>query len=149
MNPGNEIEIQTMKSKAKVYLSGPIFTLGEIAWAGKIKAEIEERLCERLGVFWPYEISAGSKEEVYRENIRSLDGCDLLVAILDVPQVNDGIAWERGPHVARGRKVLGVRTDLRRAGEFRSSRVNAMIESSCIRVKDSEELLAELERLLR
>ena len=58
-------------------------------------------------------------------------------------------AWVRGHHVAKGRKVLGIRTDLRRAGEFRSSRVNAMIESSCILVKDLEELLAELERLLR
>ncbi len=54
MNPGNEIETQTMKCKAEVYLSGPIFTSGEIAWAGKIKAELEEMLCEVLDVFWPY-----------------------------------------------------------------------------------------------
>ncbi len=138
-----------MKSKARVYLSGPIFTSGEIAWAGKIKAEMEKRLGDRLEIFWPYEISAESKEEVYRENVRSLEGCDLLVAILDGPQVDDGTAWEIGYHVARGRKALGMRTDLRRAGEFSSSRVNAMIEGSCILVKDLEELLAELERLLR
>ena len=53
-----------------------------------------------------------------------------------------------GCHVARGRKVLGIRTDLRRAGGLRSSWVNATIDSSCILVKDLEELFAELERLL-
>jgi nucleoside 2-deoxyribosyltransferase len=70
------------------------------------------------------------------------------VAIEDGHQVDDGTAWERGSHVAKGRKGMGIRTDLRTAGEFRSYRVNARIESSCILVKDLEGLLAEQERLL-
>jgi hypothetical protein len=89
--------------------------------------------------------------EVYQKNIRSLDSrCDLLEDILDGLQVRQ---WHRlrrgGSHVAKGRKGLGVRTDLRRAGEFRSARVNARTESFCILVEDLEELLAEQERLFR
>ena len=72
-----------------------------------------------------------------------------MVAILDGPQVDDGTAWEIGYFFSQGKKILGIRTDFRRAGESEKSRVNLMIECSCVMVAScTEDLYSELERLL-
>ena len=134
--------------KSRVYLSGPIFSLAEIAWASRIKEAIEEKFSDRVEVIWPNEIQAKSKEDVFARNVQSLEYCDILIAILDGTQVDDGTAWEMGYHWARGRKAIGIRTDFRKAGEFWGSKVNAMIEGSCPIVGKLDALLAELERLL-
>jgi len=71
-----------------------------------------------------------------------------MVAILDGPQVDDGTAWEIGRFYHEGKRVLGIRTDIRKAGETELSRVNLMIELSCLSISSNiEELCAELERL--
>jgi nucleoside 2-deoxyribosyltransferase len=99
-----------------IYLSGPLFSRGEIAWGGRVK---------------------------------SLNEADLMVALLDGPQVDDGTAWEVGYFFSQGKKILGIKTDFRRAGETDASRVNLMIECSCLAVAGSLEALAsDLERLL-
>ena len=72
----------------------------------------------------------------------ALDGCDVVVALLDGTQVDDGTAWEIGYAHARGKVVVGIRTDFRQAGDTRYSVVNAMIEGSCKAiVRDVDELL--------
>jgi len=81
--------------------------------------------------------------------VQALNQCDLMVAILDGAQVDDGTAWEIGFFFSQGKKILGIRTDFRRAGESEKSRVNLMIECSCAMVVSSmEDLYSELERLL-
>ena len=81
--------------------------------------------------------------------MQALNQCDLMVAILDGAQVDDGTAWEIGFFFSQGKKILGIRTDFRRAGESEESRVNLMIECSCAMVVSSmEDLYSELERLL-
>ena len=88
-------------------------------------------------------------EEIFGENLRALDRCDLMVAILDGPSVDDGTAWEIGRFFLQGKKVLGIRTDIRKAGESERSRVNLMIEFSCLSISSNiDELYSELERLL-
>jgi nucleoside 2-deoxyribosyltransferase len=74
-----------------------------------------------------------------------LDYADMVIALLDGSQVDDGTAWEIGyfyrgkPEVA---KIIGVRTDFRNAGESAGALVNAMVECACDRIaKSSEELL--------
>ena len=59
--------------------------------------------------------------------MQALNQCDLMVAILDGAQVDDGTAWEIGFFFSQGKKILGIRTDFRRAGESEKSRVNLMI----------------------
>jgi nucleoside 2-deoxyribosyltransferase len=63
--------------------------------------------------------------------------------------VDDGTAWEIGYFFSQGKSVLGIRTDFRRAGEHEHSRVNLMIECSCLALVDEEDrLVAELKRLM-
>ncbi|MFB3766003.1 MAG: nucleoside 2-deoxyribosyltransferase [Methanotrichaceae archaeon] len=133
--------------KAKIYLSGPLFSLAEIEWASKIKVSLESQL--EAEVVWPHEIASASPKEIFENNLRALMGCDLMVAILDGPQVDDGSAWEMGYFYALGKRILGIRTDFRPAGETPGSKVNAMIEHSCLSIVESlEQLIQELKRIL-
>lgn len=133
----------------KIYLSGPLFSAGEIAWGERLSALLRENLTD-MEIIWPHEIvpERAKPEGIFRANLRALDECDLMVALLDGAQVDDGTAWEMGYFFSQGKKILGIRTDFRRAGESDESRVNLMIECSCQKVVSStEELYLELERL--
>lgn len=127
----------------RIYLSGPLFSQAEIAWGRRVKAALERALPD-AEIVWPHELAVGSIEEIFQDNLKALDGCDLMIAILDGPQVDDGTAWEAGYFYAKGRKILGIRTDFRRAGESENSRVNLMVESSCLAVAESLEQLVSL-----
>ncbi len=133
--------------KAKIYLSGPLFSQAEIEWASKIKSSIESQI--EADVIWPHEIASGSSKEIFEANLRALMGCDIMIAILDGPQVDDGTAWEIGYFYSLGKRILGIRTDFRRAGETPQSKVNIMLEQSCQSVKENlEQLILELKRIL-
>jgi len=128
----------------KIYLSGPLFSQGEIAWARTVLERLRQRLDCRI--IWPHEIASGSMEQIFQANLNALDECDIMVAILDGSQVDDGTAWEVGYFFSQGKKILGIRTDLRRAGEFEKSKVNLMVECSCMCVAgDLDQLCLELE----
>jgi len=136
--------------KHKIYLSGPLFSEAEISWGGNAKAFLENRL-ENVEIVWPHEIPApgASPGEIFQANLQALQQCDLLVAILDGPQVDDGVAWEVGYFFSQGKTILGIRTDFRRAGEAAESRVNAMVECSCQAIAGSlDQLVLELKRFL-
>lgn len=134
----------------KIYLSGPLFSRGEIAWGERVKTFLEERL-DGLQVIWPHELSScrDGPQQIFQANLEALNDADLMVAMLDGPQVDDGTAWEIGYFFSAHKRVFGLRTDGRRAGETDSSRVNLMIECSCCcAVAGSlEELLADLKSL--
>ena len=121
----------------KLYLAGPLFTEAEQNWLKALQRELEA-----LGyaVLWPYELF--DQEEVntwgeatarkLMEGCRdALLSCDMVVALLDGTQVDDGTAWEIGYACARGLPVVGIRTDARYGGETRDGKVNAMIAGSC------------------
>ena len=132
----------------QIYLAGPIFSEAEQQWL--------EGLRDRVEVIWPYELISRSeieslgdsaKQEIFDRCKSNLDQADLLIALLDGSQVDDGTAWEVGYFYSiRDRsKIIGIRTDFRNAGEAQSSAVNAMIEMLCERIVGSvEELLGVL-----
>ena len=71
---------------------------------------------------------------------------DVHTGPLDGPQVDDGAAWEIGYFYAKRRpeqKIIGIRTDFRRAGESEGAVVNPMIEAACDWVVRSREELME------
>jgi nucleoside 2-deoxyribosyltransferase len=70
-----------------------------------------------------------------------------MIAVLDGSQVDERTAWEIGYLCGRRRpeqKIVGLRTDFRRAGEGEGAVVNAMIECSCDRIVRSKEELLEV-----
>jgi len=132
----------------KVYLSGPLFSQAEIDFGRRIKHYLEGRL-EGITIVWPHEFEARSIDQIFQANLKAMHECDLMVAILDGPQVDDGTAWEIGYFFSQGGRVLGIRTDFRRAGESSCSKVNLMVECSCLCIAASlEELALELKRQL-
>jgi len=132
---------------SKIYLAGPLFSQAERDWAEELKALVEATF-RQVQVLWPHEFPVQG-EDIFRVNLENLEQCRLMIAILDGPQADDGTAWEMGYHYARGRRIVGIRTDFRRAGEHQGSIVNAMIQGCChCIVRSPEELLFRLEKLL-
>ncbi len=131
----------------RIYLSGPLFSRGEIAWGQRVKSFLEDRL-PGVQIIWPHELSScqAGPGQIFDINQKALNDADLMVAMLDGPQVDDGTAWEIGYFFSQGKSILGLRTDLRRAGETDSSRVNLMIECSCQAVASSLDDLAAILR---
>ena len=128
----------------------PLFSRADIDWGARVKAFLEDRR-KAVKVIWPHEIAPGSAGmlEIFQSNLKALNEADLMVALLDGSQVDDGTAWEVGFFFCQGKKVLGLRTDLRRAGEMEGERVNLMIECPCHSISESlEELLDRLQRLI-
>lgn len=136
----------------RVYLAGPLFTMAE----RRFMAHLRDRVGAVPGLrpLWPGDLFVNddlaamgpqAKEHIFRGCARELDACDLVVAVLDGSQVDDGTAWEIGYAFARALPVWGLRTDFRVAGDTAHSLVNCMIECSCVKIfRDIDVLLADL-----
>ncbi|EFK09972.1 conserved hypothetical protein [delta proteobacterium NaphS2] len=140
----------------KIYLAGPLFSDSERAWLAGMKRQMEY-ISPDITVIWPYDLiprdhpEAHDRRKIFELCRSHLDEVDVLVCVLDGPQVDDGTAWEIGyfySKYANRLPVIGIRTDFRSAGETEHSVVNAMIECSCSKiVHSSNELLTALAHL--
>ncbi len=61
-------------------------------------------------------------------NARAIDSCDLVLAVLDGPDVDSGTAAEIGYAFARGKRIVGYRGDFRLAADNVGSTVNLQVE---------------------
>jgi nucleoside 2-deoxyribosyltransferase len=144
----------------KIYFAGPLFSEAERDWIRATINKIESIAAQRgtkLEIIFPYDLitpeeidrlGAQAKVEVFSLCKSHLDDADIVVALLDGPQVDDGTAWEIGYFYAKKspkQKIIGIRTDFRRAGEREGAVVNAMIECSCdLIVRSTKGLLAKI-----
>lgn len=132
----------------KIYQAGPLFTEAEQNWHRQLKARLE---ASGHQVIWPFELFTQEEIEslgkdaparIMETDLRSLETCDLVVALLDGTQVDDGTAFETGYAFAKKIPVVGIRTDFRQAGETSYSTVNAMIQTACkIICRNQDELV--------
>jgi len=142
----------------KIYFTGPLFSEAERYWIRSTIQQIESfsfRHGAQIEIIFPYDLitqpeieSLGNnaKHEIFSRCKSHLDDADMVIALLDGPQVDDGTAWEIGYFYARkkpGQKIIGVRTDLRRSGECEGGCVNSMIEGACEKIVRSREELLE------
>ncbi len=135
----------------RVYLAGPLFTVAERSHCLEVKSLLESN---GFDVLWPWELTDqesadGSSEmnlEIFRKNLDAIDDSDLLVVILDGPDVDSGTAWEIGYAYSKNKQIYGIRTDFRLSGENSNSIVNLMISQSTPKIARS---LGELEGLLK
>lgn len=117
----------------RIYLAGPLFTAAERAWNDRLAAALRGKGFE---VVLPQEeatkymlgdsIDFAGIFTTCLEGIRSMD---VVVAVLDGVDVDSGTAFECGYAYAIGKPVIGIRTDLRCAGEEKG--VNAMLSRCC------------------
>jgi len=147
-------------TNVRVYFAGPLFSEAERDWIRSAIRRIESLAAGagiELDVTFPYDLvtveeidllGEQAKHEIFNRCRLHLHEADMVIALLDGTQVDDGTAWEIGYFYrmkADGARIIGIRTDFRNAGEGGNSIVNAMIECSCDRiVRSLEELLAVL-----
>lgn len=133
----------------KIYLAGPLFSESERVWLADVKRRLEE-ISDDISVIWPYELiphdeaNTQGKQKIFQICRSYLDEVDVLVCVLDGPQVDDGTAWEIGYFYCKHSNqlpIIGIRTDFRNAGETEQSVVNAMVECSCSKITSSSEEL--------
>jgi len=142
----------------KIYFAGPLFSEAERDWIRATIRKIESLAAQRgtkTEIIFPYDLITLSemdhlgpkaKLEIFSRCKSHLDDANLVIALLDGSQVDDGTAWEIGYFFARRspeQKIIGIRTDFRRAGECEGAIVNPMIECSCDWVVRSREELME------
>ena len=149
----------TQRERIKIYFAGPLFSEAERDWIRSTISKIESLAAQhgiKTEIIFPYDLitqdeidrlGANAKVEIFSRCKSHLDDADIVIALLDGSQVDDGTAWEIGYFYAKKspeQKIIGIRTDFRRAGESEGAVVNAMIECSCDLIVRSREELMEV-----
>ncbi len=110
-----------------IYLAAPLFTKAERDFNTALVVLVREAGYE---IFFPQDDSPQDDlpDKVFKADLNGLNQAKIVVAVCDGTPVDDGTAWEIGYAYARGKPVIGLRTDSRavREGEW----VNLMIQES-------------------
>ena len=139
-----------MSKKKKIYLAGPLFTHAELEYNRKIRDLLAKK---DFLVFLPQEDAEDAidqrekqnQERIFKKCVEGVDSSDFVVAILDGVDVDSGTAWEVGYAYAKGKPVVGLRTDFR---SLSNGIVNLMIEMAIIALaRDEDELLKIIEKI--
>ncbi len=140
---------KNMNRKKRIYLAGPLFSHAELEYNLKLKDLL---LKKGFSVFLPQEDAEDTtgerekqnQERVFKKCVGGVDRSDLVVAVLDGVDVDSGTAWEIGYAYAKGKPVIGLRTDFRSLSD---GIVNLMVEMAIVALaKDEEELLKITEK---
>jgi nucleoside 2-deoxyribosyltransferase len=116
-----------------IYLAGPVFTLAERRFNEELANELE-RLSPSLQVFLPqrydkeFQDNPDFSQKMFACLVAALDNCTVVVAILDGPDADSGTSFEMGYARARGKRVIGVRTDFRGSEDHG---LNLMLSNAC------------------
>lgn len=124
-----------------VYFAAPLFTQGERWWNGTVARKLRRSGWE---VILPQEPAPGHGQptaaDLFNASISGIERADFIVAVLDGPDPDSGTAFECGYAKALGKKIIGVRTDLRAGGDLdglegdgtrRQRQVNLMLSEAC------------------
>jgi nucleoside 2-deoxyribosyltransferase len=116
----------------KIYLAGPLFTQAERRWNRELASTLI-KLKPDLEIILPQDIEVESGDNnpdfaaIFKRNVESIENSDAIVAILDGSDPDSGTAWECGYAYAKGKPVIGVRTDFRASED---ENLNAMLSQS-------------------
>jgi nucleoside 2-deoxyribosyltransferase len=128
-----------------------LFSEAEKAWHRAFKARLE---AAGYDVLWPGDLfpagGAVTAAQIMEADRDALLSCDVVVALLDGAQVDDGTAWEIGYACAKGMPVIGLRTDIRLCADSDGGLVNAMIQGSVLDIcRSGDEVIGVLDTLRR
>lgn len=118
----------------KIYLAGPLFSLNERCGNRRLAEAIVALMPDAvvdLPQDYKYHGRFNDKRfflEVYKACIAGIESADVILANLDGPGCDDGTAFEVGYAVAKGKPVIGIRTDYRASQEMGC---NLMLSRGC------------------
>ncbi len=117
-----------------VYLAAPLFSQVERRWNREFAKLLEERT-PGLEVMLPQDFRVRGRyndrkrfKELFKRCVEAVKAADIVVALLDGPDTDSGVAFEMGYAYALGIPVVGVRTDFRQSQE---RGVNLMCSRPC------------------
>ena len=144
MGGGKPVTAMTSSSASRAYIAGPLFDEGERWWIEKIDQTVA---AAGFSTFLPHRDNPPKDQhnvaEIFANDRRAIDDCDVVVASLNGVITDDGTAWELGYAFALGKPFIGIHTDWRR--RFDDEVVNLMIECSLTAlVRSLDELPAAL-----
>lgn len=110
-----------MPAPFRIYLAGPLFTAGERAFNLDLATRITAAATKRpITVLLPQafcshleEAGAPDFPAIRRACLAHLAKADLVLAVLDGPDIDSGTAYECGVAFAKGIPAIGLRTDMR------------------------------------
>jgi len=121
--------------RLRVYLAGPLFTLAERDFNRQLIDSIQQK---EPGVEFIIPQDADEDpslkdchDKLFRFCIGSVDEADALVCILDGPDADSGTCIEMGYAYARGKPMIGIRTDFRGS---ENQGVNLMVAGVCAEI---------------
>jgi len=133
----------------KVFLASPLFSDAE----RNFNSTVAERLRKEGHVVWlaqettfVREIVHENSKKIYETTIAMLEKSNVVVAVLDGPIVDAGVAYEIGFAKALKKPVIGLRTDSRTFS--RTHEVNLMLDVPLLRVcRNLDEVIIEIEKI--
>ena len=130
--------------RTKIFLAAPLFSEAE----RKFNSRIARKLRKDGHVVWLAQETftreaTHEHKEIYETSISMLKESDAVVAVLDGPTVDAGVAYEMGFAKALNKPIIGLRTDLRVFSKVHE--VNLMLEISLIKIcRNVDEVLSAL-----
>ena len=109
-----------------VFLSAALFSTAERDYNRRLAADLRSA---GFQVFVPQEIDhQTTQDEVFQQIVAAIGRSDLILAVIDGPDVDSGVSWEIGYAHAKGKPIVGLRTDFRNCSESQTAKVNLMIQ---------------------
>jgi nucleoside 2-deoxyribosyltransferase len=133
-----------------IYLAGPLFSVAEREFNQRLASGIRHRF-PKASIVLPQDHAreiAGHVDfcdMMFRHALQSVEQCDVVVAVLDGPDADSGTCVEIGYAKARGKPVVGLRTDLRPSED---AGLNLMVARSCTSMVRRTEGDVTVERLV-
>lgn len=121
-----------------IYFANGLFSEQELTYNAevvrKLRLEMRQRSLD-VNIYLPQENEAINDKSGYADSImifngdnEHLDNSDLVIAMIDGPTIDNGVACEIGRATAKGIPVIGVYTDSRQGSYGNNSKINAIEE---------------------
>lgn len=130
----------------KIYLASPLGFSPELKpYRDKIKQRLTKLGCKVLDPWnpkfhniieeakaiheWPARITAFQDiaRQIGKANEQMIRSCDVVLGVLDGPELDSGAASEIGFAAGLGKKCYGLRTDFRNSGDFDGIPINLQV----------------------
>lgn len=138
--------------KRAIYFAAPLFTQAERFWNIKLAESIMKKSNDFIIILPQKECDQTMIDtkinfnNIFNLCIEGIDKCEIVLAILDGADSESGTCFECGYGFAKNKRVIGVRTDIRK-GEDQG--LNAMLSQSCelIRFDGTKDSEGDIDRL--
>lgn len=104
-----------------IYIAGKLYTPYERSFLEMIAEKLEAK---GIKVILPHRdvgIALDPQKHyrnIFTKDITYIDICDILIAILDMMNIDDGTSFEIGYAYSKGKKIIGIITDFRKQEPF-------------------------------